>query len=432
MPRVGRSPPAPEPSNRGGGDQQHEMDINDLRRALADQQRVIEQLQQQQTAQNNNQGIALLAEGNFGHFSIRDALEAVPSYDGRNIPFVYFVEGCEEALSMVAPTQENVLVRAIRNKLKGSAHRSILGKTFNNMRELVEFLRAKYGPRETVYEAQGRLVYLYQKKDEQVAEYANRVRELGKRILDAQRRENGQISAEFQNSIEYHLKTSFLRGLNKELTVSREGTLDEIESRAIDAEKELENINMIRRVVLAENSTTQKNAPTRHINTIEIMCQYCQKKGHTADRCRQIPGNEGNSRYINNYSGAPPYQFKPKNFLQNTTNRFVPRQFQQSTHQTFPSNTGSFQRNFNTNQFKTTTGRTNQSEPIMCNYCKKFGHIIEECRKREYNNKIYNKQINQSNQGNRRIPEPTGATSGKTSMRPSQVIIAEDTVQSEQ
>lgn len=180
--------------------------------------------------------MAILSEGTIGnylHFPIRDVLEAVPSYDGGNIPFVYFVEGCEEALSMITPSQELNLVRAVRNKLKDDAHRSILGKTFNNMQELVEFLRTKYGSRETVYEIQGRLAYLCQRKDERVVAYANRVRELGKRILDAQKRETEQISAEFRNSIDKHLKSSFLHGLNKEIIISREGSFDEIESRAI-------------------------------------------------------------------------------------------------------------------------------------------------------------------------------------------------------
>jgi len=55
---------------------------------------------------------------------------------------------------MIAPSQEIILVRAIRNKLKGDAHRSMLGKVFSSLQGLVEFLRSKYGPRETVYEAQ--------------------------------------------------------------------------------------------------------------------------------------------------------------------------------------------------------------------------------------------------------------------------------------
>ena len=70
------------------------------------------------------------------------------------------MEGCEEALSMIVPSQEIILVLAICNKLKSDAHRSILGRVFNSLQGLIEFLRSKYGPREMVYEAQARLAYV--------------------------------------------------------------------------------------------------------------------------------------------------------------------------------------------------------------------------------------------------------------------------------
>ncbi|XP_070531356.1 golgin subfamily A member 6-like protein 7 [Cardiocondyla obscurior] len=164
------------------------------------------------------------------------------------------------------------LVRAVRNKLKGDAHRSILGKTFNNMREFVEFLRSKYGPRESVYEAHGRLAYLCQKKDEKVVAYANRVRKLGKRILDVQKRETGEISEEFKKSVDEHFKSSFLRGLNKKIIINKERLFDLVEGCAIEAEKELETSNMIRLLVLAENTPTERKASARRVEAEVKMC----------------------------------------------------------------------------------------------------------------------------------------------------------------
>lgn len=482
-----RSPSRAETPRRYSVGDQCDMDINELRRTLVEQQRMIERMQQQQQTASGipNQGITYVTEGNLAHFSIRDALEAVPTFDGENIAFVYFVEGCEEALSMIAPTQENTLTRAVRNKLKGDAHRSILGRTFSNMRELVEFLRAKYGPRETVYEAQGRLAYLCQKRDEKVSAYANRVRELGKRIIDAQRREVGFISPEFKHSIEEHLKTSFLRGLNKDLIISKDGTFEEVESRAIDAEKELETINMIRRVVLAENTTTEKRAPTRRVNAEEITCQFCQKKGHTADRCRGIPknirdnqgyNNQGynNNNHIRNSDRTNfnppqnrmqnqsqnqlqnPWQNRSQNqfsqyqslnpFPQNQRKNFIPQNFTPqdppNNFPNFPTNAGSSQRaqNFN-NFFQPNSGnRYNQiNSTIICRYCKKPGHTIEECRRRLYNtnqNNYGNNNRNNygnnyqqfgQNQGNQQTPEKTGATSGTTNTRPTRAVSVEQT-----
>lgn len=352
-----------------------DSDIAELRNKLQQQERIILRLQEQQQA-SQTASLTGNTELNLGtlHFSIRDALEAVPNFDGYNIAFCHFVEGCEEALSMISPSQEIVLVRAIRNKLKGDAHKSILGKVFDSLRSLVEFLRKKYGPRETVYETQARLAYLCQSNNEKVASYANRVRELGKRIMDAQQRQFGTISREFEKSVEDNIKISFLRGLNREIRVTREGTFEELESRAIDAERELETIQAIRQVVLGEKAPEKRSAPLRRIGTEVIKCQYCHKIGHTADRCRSIRNGSNQLNYNNT--------------------RILPHPRENNT------------RNLN--------------RVVTCRYCKKPGHMISECRKRQYNNNRANTQI----QGNDRNPASTGAITGNNNTRPTRPIIS--------
>lgn len=57
-----------------------------------------------------------------------------------------------------------------------------------------------------------------------------------------------------------------------------------------------------------------------------------------------------------------------------------------------------------------------QSSTITCNYCKKTGHLIQDCRKREYNNSRKANNGNVSGQsrpsGNEQQAPRTGATSG--------------------
>jgi len=369
-----------------------ELDVAELQRRLQHQEHVIRQLQERQP-----QGTPITTSndfnfGNFIYFSIRDALEAVPSFDGDNIAFTHFVEGCEEALSMIAPSQEIILVRAIRNKLKGDAHRSILGKVFSSLQGLVEFLRSKYGPRETVYEAQARLAYICQKGDEKVSSYANRVREIGKRIIDAQKRQSNDISQDFKKSIEEHLKICFLRGLNPEITISKEGTFEELESRAIDAERELEAVKMIRQIVLGGKSDSKNagHAPVHRVGAEPTTCQYCHKIGHTADRCRLINHNQ-----------------LGRNFLPNS----------RSGQTNFASNN----RNYNNTRIPPPPGgprNPGNTSQIICRYCRKIGHAIENCRKRAFNNQVRNSQV----QGNEKIPAKTGAIPGNTNTRPARAI----------
>lgn len=402
------SPPSPRRSITEKSTMAKEMDIAEMQRQLQQQERLIHQLQEQQQQQlERSQGTFTGSSdagnfgnpntwNNFGYFSIRDALEAVPSFDGDNIAFTHFVEGCEEALTMISPSQEIILTRAIRNKLKGDAHKSILGKVFNSLRELVEFLRNKYGTRETVYEAQARLAYICQKDNEKVSIYANRIREIGKRIIDAQKRQSSVISEDLKKSLEEHLKICFLRGLNSEIRIIKEGTFDELESRAIDAERELETVKMIRQVVLGDKGSDSNkrthNTSTCRVGSQPVKCQYCHKIGHTADRCR----------FINNNRSIQP-NFYPNN--QNRNNTQVP-----------PPPPGS------------STQNPNNISPIVCRYCWKPGHMLKDCRKRLYYSQVRQNQV----QGNGQIPAMTGATPGNVHTRPARAIAMDSDINTEE
>lgn len=122
--------------------------------------------------------------------------------------------------------------------------------------------------------------------------------------------------------------------------------------------------------------------------------------------------------------------------MQNSTNKFTPKNPQQSTYHRPSPNTGSLQKNYNYNQASTSNEQFNQRNSIKtCRYCKKTGHLIDECRKRIYNNNKNNNNDNRydkQNQGNRQIPERNGATSGKLNTRPTQVISAEKDTNIEQ
>lgn len=111
MKRVVHTPPSERNSNREETTMPKEVEIADLQQKLQQQERLIRQLQEQQQQVEQPPGrtpiITVPNDFNIGndiYFSIRDALEAVPNFDGENITFSHFVEGCEEALSMISPS----------------------------------------------------------------------------------------------------------------------------------------------------------------------------------------------------------------------------------------------------------------------------------------------------------------------------------------
>jgi len=69
----------------------------------------------------------------------------------------------------------------------------------------------------------------------------NRVREIRKRIINAQKQQSNEISQDFKKSMEEHLKVCFLRGLNPKIVISKEGTFKKLKIRAIEAKRKFEN-----------------------------------------------------------------------------------------------------------------------------------------------------------------------------------------------
>jgi len=53
--------------------------------------------------------------------TLKYAVEAVPFFDGKNIPLIYFIEGCEEAKSMLPAEAGSQFTKIIRTRLVGEA-----------------------------------------------------------------------------------------------------------------------------------------------------------------------------------------------------------------------------------------------------------------------------------------------------------------------
>ena len=53
--------------------------------------------------------------------TLKYAVEAVPFFDGKNIPLTYFIEGCEEAKSMLPAEAESQFTKIIRTRIVGEA-----------------------------------------------------------------------------------------------------------------------------------------------------------------------------------------------------------------------------------------------------------------------------------------------------------------------
>ena len=216
--------------------------------------------------------------------SLKDAAEVVPAFDGKNIPLGQFLEGCSEAKDMVSPAAENNLVKLIRSKISGEARQSILGKTFDTIEALKDHFKDIYAPVRSVNQLLGELGNEYQREDEKVLTFANRLREIASRILEAQRVIVGTVDDTFKSSMESNVFDCFKRGLKPEIGNKLTAGIaagDAVKS-AIRIEKELEAQKALRKNALPK--ADHKPFQRKFIS----FCQLCEQEGHTALQCKLV------------------------------------------------------------------------------------------------------------------------------------------------
>lgn len=295
--------------------------------------------------------------------TLKYAVEAVPFFDGKNIPIEYFIEGCEMAKSMLTVEAEPFLAKIIRTRLTGEARRATLDQDLATVQGLTNYLRNIFGSSKNIYQLQGELGRIYQKDDEPVITYANRIRDIGKQILEEHRRSNdGTTDRNYKTVLEKDICKCFIRGLRSEIEQRVAKDLDVINTvnDALRVEKELREQKELRREQYAESETCQicyqlghtaencqlltQPATRSNLGKEILICQICKKRGHSADKCRL---REGTNQ-------------RPVKLTQNNT---VVCQI--------CSNSGHYAKNCRLNR---------NSASINCQLCGKTGHSANGCR----------------------------------------------------
>ena len=381
--------------------------------------------------------------------SLRDALEVVPIFTGDNISLDQFIEGCREAKDMLPAGAESNLTKLIKTKVKGEARKCVSGGQYRSVEDIIDSLKRVYSLNKSVYQLQGELGNIYQWDSEKVISYATRVRELGEKILDAHKANNNdRIDANFQAALDSDIRDCFLRGLKTEIESRLQGVhnFKDTVNNALEIERKISATAALRS---ARTPYRQKEdnligpSEKRDRNRInitqeEIFCQICGRRGHTAPTCRQWNQITSNRQgYSNNYGRKlqpirnPPYNenFYNRNNQRQPFNRgpqpnvsqWTPRQENpgQWRPQSSAPNQSSWQQqttsNFNRNrEFQNASAnypKINNNK--NCNYCKKIGHTIDECRRRAYNESLKKQQqpnrAEKQNQGNSRPLPDQGA-----------------------
>ena len=147
--------------------------------------------------------------------SLKDALDLIPRFNGQNISLTQFLDGCQEALSILPNEYETELAKLIRMRLYGDALNSVRGQNFKEISEISEFLETIYGSAKTFHDGEGELARIKQKGNESVIVYLNRLKEIESEIFKAAKREKRFTERdEYKTELESDCIKFFLKGLS--------------------------------------------------------------------------------------------------------------------------------------------------------------------------------------------------------------------------
>jgi len=73
--------------------------------------------------------------------TLKYAIEVVPFFNEKNIPLNYFIEGCEEANSMLPDKAKSQFTKIIRTRITGETRRTIQSKDFDSVAQLTNYLK---------------------------------------------------------------------------------------------------------------------------------------------------------------------------------------------------------------------------------------------------------------------------------------------------
>jgi hypothetical protein len=255
----------------------------------------------------------------------------IKPYNGDRETLPAFLTNCDNAISLAAPEQQQILCKYIISQLEGKAQTACSLKIFDKWSELKVFLKTTFGEKKHSSHLLIELQNCRQTATESVTKFSLRVESCLTRLLAEIQyscRDEEQLIGRIAAMEDLALNT-FIMGLNLNIsTIVRcrnPNNLNEAICLAVEEEK-LFNLNRL-------SQRTIKS------------CSICNKQGHNSSEC---------------------YRKKPRSDLPPIHRSYhVPN----PNFKAFPAR--QFTTNYNNNQ--------------LCAYCKNLGHTINECRKRQYN-----------------------------------------------
>lgn len=329
-------------------------------------------------------------------------IKIVPTFNGDKTKTHEFLDKGDRAYKLLK-TQEDkdLFLQLIISKLEGIANDLTRNREIDSWESLKKHLLELFNDKRTKTDWLIELNSCKQHNDD-VLNYSQKVESIYVKLLNTidKTKDSKEVYTEIYRE---QALSVFINGLNKDLSIllktRQPKTFEDAIAYALNEERELKNKNV-------DNASTKFHKINYNNRYPQVQNNY--NRQNTTRR-------DFNFNNTNN-------NFRNQNFRNNPNHNSL------NSNQNFPrknnfnpgfSNTHNIRSNNNShiNQNRGPPPRPNQSyQNKFCNYCKIHGHLIQDCRKRSYNNNKYNQnsntQVNSINSLNSQGASRSAATSG--------------------
>lgn len=279
------------------------------------------------------------------------------SFSGNPYELPEFIANCDNAFEFVAESQKKILLAFVISKITGSAKALMSDKHISDWTDLKQLLLRLYSDRKNNSQLMEELNNVQQKSNETILDYYNRIDKIQTRLLNNLRfltpnQQNGRSE------------------LIKELVLQRFVLHSNPDIARFLRGQHAKDLPQALKLAQEEERALQIYKPSRNTNQGVVnnkFCQFCKIPGHLIKDCYKKRNSNRNVHFNTPVTSTR----KP------TTSSNPP------TNQAVQNNS---------------TGDPRQKK--ICKYCKKLGHLINECYTLKRNNE---RQKNSETNPNNRI-----------------------------
>lgn len=331
------------------------------------------------------------------------ALHDVPRFDGKNIPVSDFVRACKRAREMTQSSPEASFIKWMKSKLVGQAYSMIEDNEFNTVKEILDRLTSLYGPSKSIAYYRNEVVNLRKKVDESIIDYIVRTKDIRSAIQEIERSTYGQISPvtasdkEILESFLFGLPTEYRIELKLAGTKSLKETFEEaieIDRRMIREKEKTSNSSEFKQLNRNNNIQTGRN---------NLYCEICKRTNHSAENCFYKNGNGRQNEPTTAPRNTTAQNLAPSQPNYGNQQSRDTQNLRQEPYRNSNNNSGN-----NPNNGNSQVRSSRRPMPLLptCGYCSKIGHTIDECYKKQNDDRRRLQQAgkNKEDQGNEQGP----------------------------